>query len=130
MKNKNGFIDIEVKNLIEWNEPNGEGCMVSDRITKEGWKVGYMTREKPNDNMPDSGWSFFKGEEDEEYMSDPNNFHIFALNTICNYDPDIIPFLHAKIGTSFIRVDSHSFEEDDGTKEIYYELQDRIVGDE
>ena len=40
-RNKYGFIDIEIKDLIEWNEPNGEGCLVSDKITKEGYKVGY-----------------------------------------------------------------------------------------
>ena len=45
---------IEVKQLAEWNEPNGEGCVVSDKITREGYKVGYMFREEPNPNYPDS----------------------------------------------------------------------------
>ena len=49
-KNKNGFLDIAIKPLIDWNEPNGEGCIVSDMITKEGWKVGYMYRDEP---LPD-----------------------------------------------------------------------------
>ena len=66
---KNEYIKIDVKPLIEWNEPNGEGCLVSDKITKEGWKIGYMKREEPNDNYPDSGWRFYKGDEDENYMS-------------------------------------------------------------
>ena len=39
---KNEFLPVDIKHLIDWNEPNGEGCMVSDRITKEGFKVGYM----------------------------------------------------------------------------------------
>ena len=83
-KNENGFLDIKVKKLIEWNEPNGEGCIVSDRITKDGMKVGYMYRDEPNTDYPDSGWCFFAGDEDEEYSNDPNNQHVFALNTICN----------------------------------------------
>ena len=29
---------------------------------------------------------------------------------ICNYDSDIIPYLHAKIGSAFIRVDESHFE--------------------
>lgn len=117
--NENGFIKIEVENLIDWKEPNGEGCMVSDKITKEGWKVGYMYREEPSPNNPDSGWRFFKGDEDEEYTSNPDNVHIFALNTICNYDKDIIPYLHSTIGASYVRVNENTFEIDDGTKEIF-----------
>lgn len=92
-KNSKRFIEIEVKKLIEWNQPNGEGCIVSDKITKDGWKVGYMFRDEPLSDKPDSGWHFLKGDEDEEYMANAANHHIFALNTICNYDPDIIPYL-------------------------------------
>ena len=38
---------VEIQKLIEWDEPNGEGCVASDRITKNGFKVGYMYREEP-----------------------------------------------------------------------------------
>lgn len=54
----NDFIKIEIKELVKWNEPNGEGCIVSDKITKDGYKVGYMYREEPKENKPDSGWVF------------------------------------------------------------------------
>ncbi|MCI6265996.1 MAG: DUF2185 domain-containing protein [Erysipelotrichaceae bacterium] len=123
MQNNKDFIKINVEELIKWDEPNGEGCMVSDKITKEGWKVGYMYSEEPMDSNPDSGWRFFKGDEDEEYMNNPNNFHIFALNTICNYDRDIIPYLHSKIGSEFIRISSNEFELDNKDKKIYMEKQ-------
>lgn len=123
-KDKNGFINIEIKHLIEWDEPNGEGCIVSDRITKEGWKVGFMYREEPTPGQPDSGWRFFKGDEDEEYSNNPNNHHVFSLNTICNYDRDIIPYLHSPIGTYLIRTEDGTFIEDDGTKEIYMVKQE------
>lgn len=124
-KTKNEFIKIKIENLIEWNEANGNGCMVSDRITKEGFKVGYMYREQPHVQSPDSGWRFLAGNEDDEYMTDSDNHHIFAINTICNYDKDIIPFLHSEIGSCYVRVDSHNFESDDGTKPIYVEKQKR-----
>ncbi len=123
--NKKDFIKIKVENLIEWNEPNGEGCVVSDRITKDGFKVGYMYREEPDAQNPDSGWRFMAGNEDDEYMNNPNNHHIFAINTICNYDKDIIPYLHSQIGCYYIRVDSNNFEEDNGTKPIYIKKQKR-----
>lgn len=124
-KKNNDFIDTQIKELIEWHEPNGNGCIVSDKITKEGFKVGYMYREQPDDGRPDSGWRFMAGNEDEEYMNDPNNHHIFAVNTVCNYDRDIIPYLHSEIGTVYIRTGSNSFEIDDGSKPIFVEKQNR-----
>lgn len=131
MENKNvnlktedkGYIEIEVKELIDWNEPNGEGCIVSDKITKEGYKVGYMYREDPTPNMPDSGWRFLVGDENEDYMNDSNNHHVFAINTLCNYDPSVIPYLNSKIGSAYIRVEGNKFELDDGSKAIVIEKQ-------
>lgn len=124
-KSKKGFINKEVKELIQWNEPNGDGCMVSDMITKEGWKVGYMFRDEPLPDQPDSGWHFYKGDENEEYSNEPNNFHIFKLNTICNYDPDIIPYLNSPVGTYLIRTSDGKFIPDDGTLPICMEKQDQ-----
>ena len=46
----NDFINIKIKKLVEWNEPNGEGCFVSDRITKEGYKVGSVQEQGSNRN--------------------------------------------------------------------------------
>lgn len=37
-KDKNGYIDIKIQDLIDWNEPNGEGCIVSNKITDDGSK--------------------------------------------------------------------------------------------
>ena len=124
-KKKDDFIKVKVEKLIDWNEPNGEGCMVSDKITKEGFKVGYMYREQPSNDKTDSGWRFMAGNEDDEYMNNPNNHHIFAINTICNYDRDIIPYLKSKIGSAYIRVDSSKFEIDDGSKPIFVDKQER-----
>ena len=118
-----GFIEIPIENLIEWDEPNGEGCVVSDKITKEGYKVGYMLREEPTEGNPDSGWRFMAGNEDDEYMDNPDNHHVFALNTICNYDSDIIPYLHAKIGSAFIRVDESHFEKYHEFKPMFIQKQ-------
>lgn len=120
-KNKDGYIKIEIKPLLDWNGP--EGCIASDRITKDGWKVGYMYREEPSEGVPDSGWRFFKGDEDEDYMEDSNNHHVFALNTICNYDKDIIPYLDLPIGTSLIRTSDNKFVADDQSQPIHMEKQ-------
>jgi hypothetical protein len=78
------------------------GCYATDMITCGGRKVGFMYREQP-DREWDSGWRFMSGYESDEYMSDPDNFAIFNVNTIANYDPDIVPFLDAPVGSAFER---------------------------
>lgn len=122
-KNENGFIEIDIQKLLEWND--NEGCICSDKITKDGWKVGYMYREEKDSRYPDSGWRFLKGDEDESYMNNPDNHHVFSLNTICNYDSDIIPFLDSFVGSAYIRISEHEFVLDSQDKTIYYEKQDR-----
>ncbi|MBQ9319070.1 MAG: DUF2185 domain-containing protein [Bacilli bacterium] len=117
------FLNIKVEKLIEWNEPNGEGCLVSDRITKDGYKVGYMYREEPDNGRPDSGWRFMAGNETDEYIDNPENVHVFAINTVCNYDPDIIPYLHSEIGSTLIRINSKEFEIDKNDKPIFIDKQ-------
>lgn len=124
-KKKDEYIKIKVEKLIDWNEGNGEGCIVSDRITKEGFKVGYMYRENPSEGNPDSGWRFLAGNEDEVYMNDSDNHHVFALNTICNYDRDIIPYLKSVIGSAYIRINKSEFIADDGDKAIFVDKQER-----
>jgi hypothetical protein len=71
-------------------------------ITVDGRRVAFMYREPP-DNDVDSGWRFMSGFESDDYMNDPANHGIYDVNTIANYDPDIVPFLHAPVGSAFER---------------------------
>ena len=89
----------DIKPLLEWDGPSG--CIATDKITVEGFKIGYMYREKPNPKYPDSGWRFFQGEESDEYIKDVKNSGIYDLNTICNYDPSIIPLLKSPYGVCY-----------------------------
>lgn len=100
MDNKNFRIKAEqIKRLITSNE----GCIATDRITVDGCKVGFMYKEEANPNYPDSGWRFMAGDEDEDYMNNPNNHGVYQVNTICNYDSEIISILDAPLGTAYIR---------------------------
>lgn len=65
--------------------------------------MGWCYRETPSENYPDSGWRFFAGDESPEYTNDPDHAGIYALNTICNSDPDILPLLRAPVGAAFCR---------------------------
>ena len=78
------------------------GAIASDRITVDGRPVGYMYRTEPHNEL-DSGWAFLAGDETDDYMNDPRNHEIYDVNTIANYDPEIIPLLDAPIGSAFIR---------------------------
>jgi hypothetical protein len=89
----------QIKQLV----PRMGGCLASDRITVDGAPVGYMYREQP-DSDTDSGWHFFAGDESQEYADQPDHFAIYDVNTICNYDPAIIPLLDAPLGAAFGRV--------------------------
>ena len=78
------------------------GCVASDRITVHGDPVGSMVRDEPVDEV-DSGWSFLAGTETQDYLDDPGNSGVYDVNTIANYDPDVIPFLDAPAGSRFVR---------------------------
>jgi hypothetical protein len=73
--------------------------MATDRITVDGARVGYYREVSVRDE--DSGWRFFAGDEDQAYMGDLERHGVHDLNTIVNYDPDILPLLDAKEGSRF-----------------------------
>ncbi len=90
----------DIKDLIK---PMGF-CMVSNKITIDGEKVGFMYREKPEDKN-DSGWRFLSGTETQDYVDDPLTSKIMDVNTVANYDGAIIPYLKMPWETELERVE-------------------------
>lgn len=88
----------ELEHLVS---PMG-GCLATDRILVDGARVGYMFREVPSASVS-SGWTFMAGDEDQDYADDPDHWAIYEVNTICNYDPSIIPYLNSEVGSAFGR---------------------------
>jgi hypothetical protein len=88
--------------------PGYGGCIATDMITVQGRKVGYMYRDKPN-HPQDSGWCFTAGVETQEYMDDAKNHGIYDVNTIANYDPEIVQFLDEPIGSAYERDENGKF---------------------
>jgi hypothetical protein len=78
------------------------GSIATDRIVVDGRPVGYMCRESPI-NEQDSGWRFFAGDEDSVYMSSLSQHGVYDVNTITNYDSEIIQFLDSPVGDCFER---------------------------
>ena len=100
---------LKAEQIIQLIEPMG-GCIATDKITVQGELVDYMVREEPNNDL-DSGWQFFSGSEDQDYLDDTNNSDIYDVNTIANYDRAIIPYLDLPIGTQLERIrDTDKFQ--------------------
>jgi len=95
-------------------------ALVSKKITEEGWKVGYMVKNKPL-NESDSGWHFFAGDEEESYLATADHIEVVSIASVCQLDADIVKYLDSPIGTSFIRISSNEFEIDTKKKRIYME---------
>ena len=110
MKDKKWFLNADdIKNLFHWDY--ADFCLATDRILVDGCKVGYMYREEP-DNEYDSGWRFQAGDESGEYMENAANHGAYKLNSIANYDPEIIPLLYSDYGCAFYRDCKGIFQKD------------------
>lgn len=78
-------------------------CYASGVIIREGRLCGYMLREPPA--FPaDSGWRFFAGGENAGELGDESS-GFYPLNTLCNYDPDILGLLEAPAGSAYVRTE-------------------------
>ncbi|MFT5526448.1 MAG: hypothetical protein ACI9G1_003484 [Pirellulaceae bacterium] len=96
----------DMKRLIE----HDGACIATNRITVDGCSVDYLYREPPGWDG-DTGWRMMAGDESDEYMDDPNNHDVHALNSIANYDNDIAPLIEAPVGSAFARnPDTGQFE--------------------
>ena len=76
------------------------GCFITKRALEQDF-IGYMYREEPDTEHPDSGWRFLYGDEDQAYLDDADNTEIVGLDTVCNLHPDILAYIHAQPGRGF-----------------------------
>jgi hypothetical protein len=94
----------DIKPLVEVQG----SCIASDRITVDGTKIGYMVRTDPVAEA-DSGWCFFAGDENAEYTATTDFFGVYEVNTVANYDAEIIPYLDSPAPCAFVRDASGNF---------------------
>ena len=109
LKDNSIVFHIEENLLKDWK--GSRNCFATNRIIVEGKKIGFMYRDIPKKDKEDSGWRFIAGDESSEYMADEKNFGLYDLNLLCNYDPDIIPFLNAEYGKAYYRDEKGIFRE-------------------
>ena len=112
----------EFLNLRKYCEPSirrkelmSKLCVVSKKVTREGWKVGFMLREEPGDDE-DSGWQLFAGDEDDEYTDNIDNMELCPIYSITGIDPVLMEHWESPVGTRLVRISSDGFEEDRNQK--------------
>lgn len=83
------------------------GFVLATKMLVDGrGKVRYMYRESAS-NPQDSGWRFFCGDEDDDYVNNPDNIGIYDINTILEIDKTILPYLSSVEGIAFEREDEN-----------------------
>ncbi|NDO45563.1 DUF2185 domain-containing protein [Clostridium sp. MD294] len=115
LKDNSIVFHIEENMLKDWK--GSRNCFATNRIIVEGEKIGFMYRDIPKKGREDSGWRFIAGDESSDYMADEKNFGLYDLNLLCNYDPDIIPFLNAEYGKAYYRDEQGIFREAESSEE-------------
>ena len=93
-------------------------AIVSKKVREGNWMIGYGMRSEPTRER-DSGWYFCVGDEDEEYVNNPENLELWMVNSVLMRDPEVREFIEAPYGTAIIRVAPDKFEVDKMDKEIF-----------
>lgn len=84
------------------------GFVLASKMLVDGKrKVRFMYHETVS-NSQDSGWRFFCGDEDDNYVNTPDNIAIYDINTILDIDKSILPYLNCSSGVALEREDENS----------------------
>lgn len=76
--------------------PNG--CIASNNLLSGKGKLKWCFRESSVNNM-DCGWRFLSDADTDEYLADPNNSSVCALDTVVQIEPAILAVINLPVGT-------------------------------
>ncbi|WP_183581124.1 immunity protein Imm33 domain-containing protein [Mucilaginibacter sp. X5P1] len=79
-------------------------CFVSNHIMHDGYKVGRLYWEEPEDEN-ETGWTFMGDYETQEYVDDSKNLQYIAIGKVLNIDDSFINLLDEPVGSEFVRDD-------------------------
>jgi len=89
-------------------------CFVTNRVLRDGQRVGYIYREDP-DEEKDSGWRLTANDESEEYMENSENLAYVSLGAVLSKDDSFRHLLESPVGSAFVRdEESGEFIGDEG----------------
>ena len=86
------------KEEIYIDESKWYGGFVLSKNIKKGIPVRYSYKEE--NNIPElNGWTIYSFNDDDEYVSNPDNFEIVGVETIAKYCPMMLIIFDAPFGT-------------------------------
>ncbi|MEJ2361399.1 MAG: DUF2185 domain-containing protein [Gammaproteobacteria bacterium] len=110
--------DDPVPNIVQ---QYSQGCFVTSRVLEDEQPVGALYRENPSDAEEEiadfSGWNIMAGDEDDDYLDNPDNWHYVSLGTVLNIDDRFIDVLDAPYDTEF---------EYDAEQDAFVEVEDDV----
>ena len=74
------------------------GFIISKNITKNGVKAKWVFREQSSINNC-NGWNIYSENDNQEYVSNPDNFEIVSAETISKFVPILLKIFDAPYGT-------------------------------
>lgn len=106
-------IEFEFCNILQTSlddtEPNVvdkyiSRCYVTNSVLQENNPVLQLFREEPAESEENySGWNFFSGQEDEEYLNQSENWSFVSIGKVLNVDDSFIEILGSEYGTEFVK---------------------------
>lgn len=95
-----------MQNEENWDDPSipeytdlQKYAFVTKRAIEKDY-IGYCYREY-SDIKIDSGWRFMYGDEDEEYLENPDNTETKDLSEIIEWKPEVKDILSDRHGSEF-----------------------------
>lgn len=105
----------------EYNVSDYGGFMLSKNVMN-GRRIRYTYREKSQIPVL-NGWTIYSDIDDDEYVSDPDNFIIVGVNTIKNIDVLLIMIFDAPYGTDICWL----YDKEGRVVDFYDLKKDRVV---
>ena len=99
--------EYEDPNSSEWDFYFDTLVTVSEDVLEKR-EFNFMLRDYPN-GEGDSGWSILSGYEDDDYLSDSENFQIVSVGVILNIDDSILEFIQEPPLCAYERNDEGEF---------------------
>lgn len=98
MSNKQLEEDLDDPSIKEFDDMQ-KYAFVSQKAIDNNY-VGFCYREHSEIKI-DSGWRFLYGDEDEEYLDNPDNVIVQDLTDIIDWKPELKDILSARFGSEF-----------------------------
>ena len=85
---------------------NVGSCIITKSLLNGETKLRWLFREEPLNNI-DTGWIAFGDSDNDDYVNNPKNLTVVALNTLVNIEPTVLNVYEMPIGTDLIFINEN-----------------------